>query len=140
MISATCPYHPEAKAEFECARCHRRFCSNCVEDLDALGIKIEKDISGRYCCEVCQKQLEASKRRVFVKILVKILVAILLAAHKLLLLIAYLMPFYTTQPPLLEHLRAMGLVEYGKRGPSGTYGLKSTIRLGAWVTTRYRRG
>ena len=46
MSSTTCPYHPNASAEFECVDCHRRFCSRCI-----------KEVSGEARCESCKARL-----------------------------------------------------------------------------------
>ncbi len=46
MSSATCRYHPNASAEFECVDCHRHFCSRCI-----------KEVSGETRCEPCKARL-----------------------------------------------------------------------------------
>jgi len=44
--SGMCRYHPDAVAEYECAGCHRRFCSKCV-----------REVSGEYYCRICAARL-----------------------------------------------------------------------------------
>jgi len=50
MRDITCRYHPHAPASYECAGCHKRFCSECVKE----------GISGQYYCDVCQHRMETS--------------------------------------------------------------------------------
>lgn len=45
--STMCRYHPESPALFECAGCHKRFCSECV-----------KEVSGAYYCHICRSRLQ----------------------------------------------------------------------------------
>ena len=48
---STCRYHRDKVAEFECADCHKPFCSECVKDID-----------GQHYCNVCQKRLKVRRK------------------------------------------------------------------------------